>query len=381
MIIKSLLKSFIILMTISSTLTAQELTFRITKIPSDTDSSELYLACDLNNWNPHDENFKFEKVANGFQQLTINNATKAFEYKVTMGSWESSESYPDGNPIKNRMFIPSAAQKIIDLEIAGWTKPNEKKHTAASYVTIISENFEIPQLNTARKIWLYLPPDYHQTRKKYPVIYMHDGQNLFDDFTSFSGEWSVDETMNAIYSESGQSAIVVGIDNGSGERLNEYSPWGNPKYKTTGKGDLYVDFIVSTLKPYIDRTYRTQTQASNTIMMGSSMGGLISLYAAVKYPNKFGRAGIFSPAFWFSSKNLKEYLNRNKNNLKQSKFYFVAGKKEDESMVPEIKAIDSLLLKRKIPEKNIIVKIDEDGTHSEAYWKRELRQALLWLLK
>jgi predicted alpha/beta superfamily hydrolase len=210
---------------------------------------------------------------------------------------------------------------------------------------------------------------------------MQDGQNLFDEFTSFSGEWNVDETMNEIFSENKQSAIIIGIDNGGETRLAEYSPWNNEKYKINGEGDLYLEFLTKTLKPYIDRTYRTQKQASKTIIMGSSMGGLISLYASVKYPTIFGKAGIFSPAFWFVSKDMKDYLNRNQNDLKNSKFYFVAGKNEDETMVPEIETVNESLLKKAVPEKNIVVKLDEDGTHSENYWKRELKQALLWLLK
>jgi len=210
---------------------------------------------------------------------------------------------------------------------------------------------------------------------------MHDGQNLFDDYTSFSGEWAVDETLNQIFAETGKSAIVVGIDNGGPERLNEYSPWNNSKYKTTGKGDLYVDFLIKTLKPYIDKTYRTQKQASKTVILGSSMGGLISLYAGVKYPQVFGKAGIFSPAFWFASDDLKKYLNQNHQSLKKSKFYIVAGKNEDESMVPEINDVDAELIRKKMPEDQIKIKIDEDGTHSETYWRRELKQAILWLLQ
>ncbi|WP_379962952.1 alpha/beta hydrolase [Epilithonimonas sp. UC225_85] len=213
------------------------------------------------------------------------------------------------------------------------------------------------------------------------MIYMHDGQNLFDDFTSFSGEWSVDETLNEIYKETGKSAIVIGIENGNEKRLAEYSPWNNEKYKTKGEGDLYVEFLAKTLKPYIDKTYRTQKQPAKTIILGSSMGGLISLYAAAKYPNVFGKSGIFSPAFWFVSNDLKMYLNINKNNLKNSRFYFVAGKNEDETMVPEIENIDQLLKEKSVPEKNIVVKIDEDGTHSESYWKWELKASLIWLMQ
>lgn len=350
-----------------------QITFKITKLPENKENSRIFLASSLNNWNPGDQQFEFKKI-NGFYTLTIPNPSQKIEYKITQGNWKTAEDSP------NRVLEVSNSSKTVELKIQNWAQPKEKKHTAASNVKILSENFKIPQLNTTRKIWIYLPPDYETSSKRYPVIYMHDGQNLFDEFTSFSGEWSVDETLNDIYKATGKSAIVIGIDNGGESRLAEYSPWNNDKYKTKGEGDLYTDFLAKTLKPYIDKTYRTQKQASKTLIMGSSMGGLISLYASVKYPAVFGKAGIFSPSFWFVSKDLKTYLNKNHNNLKNSKFYFVAGKNEDETMAPEIAAVYQALVKKSVPEKNIIVKIDEDGTHSESYRKRELKQALIWLL-
>lgn len=359
-----------------------QITFKITESPIEApENQKIFMASNLNNWNPNDSQFEFKKNTDGFYTLTIPSTTSKIEYKITAGSWDFSETDIDGNGIPNRILENSGVQQTVELQIEGWSSPKEKKHTTASNVKLLSENFTIPQLRTSRKIWIYLPPDYATSKKNYPVIYMHDGQNLFDDFTSFSGEWSVDETLNDIFRETGKSAIVIGIDNGGDKRLAEYSPWDNEKYKTTGEGDLYIDFLVKTLKPYIDKTYRTQRQSSKTIILGSSMGGLISLYASAKYPSVFGKAGIFSPAFWFVSKDLIKYLNLNKNNLKHSKFYFVAGKNEDETMAPEIENIHKLLLKKSVPEKNMVVKIDEDGTHSESYWKRELKASLLWLLE
>lgn len=359
-----------------------QITIQITKLPANTDkNAKMYLASNLNGWKADNSQFEFKKDADGYYTLKIPSQKEKVEYKITRGSWDFSETDENGNGISNRIIENSNNEQTVELEIKGWSSPKERQHTLSSNVKILSENFTIPQLKTTRKIWIYLPPDYETSKKKYPVVYMHDGQNLFDDFTSFSGEWSVDETLNQIFEETGKSAIVIGIDNGGDKRLAEYSPWNNAKYKTTGEGDLYVEFLAKTLKPYIDKTYRTEKQSSKTIILGSSMGGLISLYASAKYPNVFGKAGIFSPAFWFVSKDLKMYLNINKNNLKHSKFYFVAGKNEDESMVPEIENVENLLLKKSVPEKNIVVKIDEDGTHSESYWKRELKAGLIWLLE
>lgn len=368
-------KVFLIIFVMMTTLWSAQITFKIVQLPDNTiKNPKFFLASNLNNWSPNDKNFEFKKEPDNVFTLTIPTPSQKIEYKITQGNWETAEDS------QNRILDISDSSKTIEIRIQNWSQTKEKKHSTTANVKILSENFKIPQLNTTRKIWIYLPPDYQTSNKKYPVIYMQDGQNLFDDFTSFSGEWNVDETLNQIFSETGQSAIVIGIDNGGASRLSEYSPWNNEKYQTKGIGDLYLEFLTKTLKSYVDKTYRTQKQASKNLVMGSSMGGLISLYAASKYPTIFGKAGIFSPAFWFVSKDLKNYLHRNQNNLKNSKFYFVAGKNEDETMAPEIETVNELLLKKSVPEKNIVVKIDEDGTHSEDYWRRELKQALIWLL-
>ena len=128
---------------------------------------------------------------------------------------------------------------------------------------------------------------------------MHDSQNLFDNYYSFAGEWGIDETLNSLFNAGDYGCIVVGVDNGGVERINEYSPWVNASYGG-GDGDKYARFIVETLKPYIDQNYRTSPEREKTGIMGSSMGGLISFYIGLKYQEVFSKIGIFSPSFWFS---------------------------------------------------------------------------------
>ena len=254
----------------------------------------------------------------------------------------------------------------------------ERKHTATENVKIISEKFEIPQLKTTRRIWIYLPKDYETSHKKYDVMYLQDAQNLFDDATSFAGEWQVDETLNKIFEKTGKSLIVVGIDNGGEKRIEELSPYKNVKYGG-GNGDNYVKFIVETLKPYIDKNYRTKPQRKFTTIGGSSLGSLISVYAAVKYPETFGKVLAFSSAFWFNAKELNEFISSSKVNLKQQKYYFIQGKHEDEDMEEQTKRVIENLKSKNVKPKNIFLKIDEDGKHNELYWRREFEGAVLWL--
>ena len=259
-----------------------------------------------------------------------------------------------------------------------FTMAQERKHTATENVKIISEKFEIPQLKTTRRIWIYLPKDYETSHKKYEVMYLQDAQNLFDDATSYAGEWQVDETLNKIFEKTGKSLIVVGIDNGGEKRIEELSPYKNAKYGG-GNGDNYVKFIVETLKPYIDKNYRTKSCKKHTTIGGSSLGSLISVYAAVKYPETFGKVLAFSSAFWFNAKELNEFISSSKVNLKQQKYYFIQGKHEDENMEEQTNRVIENLKSKNVKPKNIFLKIDEEGKHNEMYWRREFEGAVFWL--
>jgi predicted alpha/beta superfamily hydrolase len=166
---------------------------------------------------------------------------------------------------------------------------NNPGRTAAGHLRVLHDVWS-PQLKNARDLLVYLPPSYKHTGKRYPTIYMHDGQNLFDEATSFAGEWRVDETMDALEHE----AIVVGIANISDQRIHEYSPF-RMGWMGGGKGDLYLQFILETVKPLIDADFPTLPDRAHTGIIGSSMGGLISLYGYFRYPQAFGFVGALSP--------------------------------------------------------------------------------------
>ncbi len=268
---------------------------------------------------------------------------------------------------------------LVIVLFLNFLSAQERKHTAAENVSILSEKFEMPQLNTTRRVWIYLPKDYAASGKKYPVLYLQDGQNLFDDATSYAGEWGIDETLNHVFEKTGKASIVVGIDNGAEKRIDELSPFKNEKYKNGGNGDNYVKFIVEKLKPYIDKNYRTQTQPKYTFIGGSSLGALISVYAGVKYPETFGKVLAFSSAFWFNDKPLNDFIAQSKGNFKKQKYYFVQGAKDDVGEQGETQRVIENLKLINVKPKNIFLKIDEDGKHNEAYWRREFEAAFLWL--
>ncbi len=347
---------------------------KLIRLPENTSSSaRIYIAGNFNGWNPENENFELKKDENNFYTIRFNTDLKEIEFKFTLGSWEKEECSLNGSAIPNRKSIVNGNDSIF-AEIIGW-KEGEKKHTASRNVSILKEDFYIPQLDRKRRIWIYLPPDYYQSNKLYPVFYAHDGQNLFDAASSFSGEWGVDECLDSLFELNSNSSIIVGIENGGADRMEELTPWPNAKYGG-GKAGLYADFIVKTLKPYIDSAYRTRSDKKNTGVFGSSLGGLTSHYMALKYPEIFGKVGVLSPSFWFSEEIYKMAESYSKK--KSQKIYILAGRTEDADLEKEVLKMKQILERKKI-KKNLKVEILPDGQHNEWFWRREFPKVYQWL--
>lgn len=249
----------------------------------------------------------------------------------------------------------------------------KSQSTASKQVTTFT--IEAPQLKTQKKIWVYLPKSYKASKKSYPVIYMHDAQNLFDKETSYVGEWKVDEYLDTI---SNIEVIVVGIEHGNEKRVDELTPYKNEKYGG-GQGDLYLTFIKNTLKPYIDITYRTFKDTKNTTIFGSSLGGLISFYAAIKYPQTFGNAGVFSPSFWFNSE-IYDFTSKIEISS-TTKFFFLMGTEEGETAISNQNKMIDLLKEKGVTKEHIINKVIDGGKHNEGFWSQYFPEAHQWLIQ
>ena len=204
---------------------------------------------------------------------------------------------------------------------------------------------------------------------------MHDGQNLFDDSTSYEGEWGVDEVLNQHSKSPAFEMVVVGIDNGHEKRMNELSPWENEKYGEA-EGDKYMAFIINQIKPFIDSTYRTLPNRENTAIMGSSMGGLVSHYAICEYPEVFSKAGILSPSYWYSDE-VYEYVRKHPI-PEDSRLFLAVGEKEGD-MVDASQKMYDYILQTGHPKKNVVLLIHPDGDHNEASWGKQFAPALKWL--
>jgi predicted alpha/beta superfamily hydrolase len=337
----------------------------------------IFISGTFNSWNPADPVYRMISNGNGTYSISIN-ATQGstVQYKFTRGAWANVETTPNGTDISNRTFIFSNGITLNDT-VENW-KDMVGVHTAVGNTKILDLDFPIPQLGRQRRIWVYLPADYYISTTHYPVLYMQDGQNLFDDNYSFSGEWGIDESMDSLAAVFSTDAIVVGIDNGGNDRINEYSPWINTTYGG-GQGDAYVAFICNTLKPFIDSYLRTLPDRDNTGIMGSSMGGLISFYAAIKRQDVFSKAGIFSPSFWFAD-SVYTFI-KSQGHLQNMRIYFMCGTNESTTMQSDMQQVYDTLLSSGFSASEMNFQTRIDGQHGEWFWRREYPAAFEWLFE
>lgn len=210
------------------------------------------------------------------------------DYLITRGSWRLVESHPAGLERGPRWLRPSAT--MAGINVSDWGRHSVRYH----------HHFYSDNLRNRRTICVYVPPGYdREPSRPFPVMYLHDGQNLFDAVTAFGGvPWEADETCERLV-RSGriEPVILVGIAN-TQQRIREYGPTGR-RSRGTSRSFRYGKFIVEELKPFIDRTYRTNPIREHTAIGGSSMGGLISLFLAQWYPHVFGMCMALSPSLWW----------------------------------------------------------------------------------
>ena len=363
-----------------------QLTILVDEIPSYTPPEDpIHIAGDFQGWDPGSPAHQLTKdsMTNNYI-ITLQVGIGAIEFKFTRGNWAKVEADEFGGFIPNRTYSGSDGD-TVRLQILGWEDigalceppdPPGSGSTAAENVHIMNDTFYMPQFDRCRRIWVYLPPDYEESDRSYPVMYMHDGQNVFDATTSFISEWEVDETLNRLHVEGDSGVIVVGIDNGGAFRTEEYIPWDNPQIGDT-RGELYADFIVNTLKPVVDATYRTLSDRNNTAVMGSSFGGVISSYCGLEYQEVFSKVGAFSQSYWVSEDAFVHADTTGRQH--PMRIYQLMGALEGSNAVQDMYRMESTLHDAGFAEDEVISIEKPDGEHSEWFWAREFEAAYLWL--
>ena len=234
-----------------------------------------------------------------------------------------------------------------------------------------------PQLRNRRGVDVYLPASYNAGRRRYPAVYMQDGQNLSDPAIAFGGNtWRLDEGL-AWLAERGVEPIVVGIHNTPG-RLAEYSPFADAKHGG-GDGDRYARFLIDTVKPRIDASFRTRKDRDSTVVAGSSMGGLISLYAFFRRPSPFGRAAVLSPSIWFGRRGILPFVERAR--MTKGRLYIDVGTAEGQDTLENARAMNRLLRKKGYRKDTLWYLESEGAQHRESDWAWRWPQALEFLLR
>jgi predicted alpha/beta superfamily hydrolase len=300
----------------------------------------------------------------------------SFEYKYLKGGWDAEELDTDGLPPANRkMEIPRG---IVHDVVPRWKK-HANWYNANFYpeIQVLSTKFKVPQLRRDRRVSVLLPYNYKETNKHYPVLYLQDGQNLFEEDAPF-GTWGVDKQL-ALLAEKGMGDfIVVAIDHGGKERIKEYLPHATRKWGEAF-GREYASFLKDTLKPYIDKNFRTLPDREHTGIGGSSMGGLISLYAGIIYPESYSKFMIFSPSLWAAPtvfNDVKRLLDHC-----PVDFYLFVGDNEPEQMVGLAKEMNDTL--KQYQHENRCLKtyflLQGGAGHNEASWGKAFPDAVKWL--
>jgi pullulanase len=276
-----------------------DVTLRVSVPASTPDGSVVHIAGDFQGWDPASLPHALTKQPDGRWTLTLALAQgQALQFKFTRGSWATVEKGPNGEELANRTLTPGASG-TWDFTVATW----------ADLGTIVGrvESFTYAPFLSGRRCWVYLPAGYRPDGPAYPVLYMHDGQNLFDVRTAFAGEWKVDETLESLFRQQLlDPIIVVGIENGGASRITEYTPWADPG-DGGGGGDAYLTAVRDVLMPEVNRRYHTRTDADHTWMCGSSLGGLISAYAGYAYASTWGRVAAVSPSYWWADGQMIDF--------------------------------------------------------------------------
>lgn len=320
-------------------------------------------------WRP--DSIKMEYKSDSTWTKTISIDQPGFiEYKYTLGSWQTEASDSNRLPLSNFRANVSV-DTVIENKVLFWTSKERPQRKSTITGTIkYHHNFKNDSI-LPRDILVWLPPDYEKdSTKHYPVLYMHDGQNIFDAATSsFGNEWRVDETCDSLISAGKiPPLIVVGINN-SHERSIEYLPG--------TKGNAYMDFVVNTLKTFIDKTYRTNPEAENTIVAGSSSAGTISFMITWEYPHIFSKAICMSPALKIAEIDYVKVVNSAEKRKEVFLYIDNGGVDLELRLQPGIDEMITALKEKGYQQgKDFVLIIDPVALHNEVAWAKRLPKAL-----
>lgn len=362
---------------LNSNITINNTSLNILLTTDTFDSRPIYLAGNFNNWMTQDPKFVLKQIGDKKYHYEFPQEFELPEtllYKFTKGDWSAVEIGLDEEITPNR--TTSLKSGIQAEHVSNWRenwlpfKPN-----FLPQLVLLSDEFEIPQLNTTRKVWALLPHDYDATDEHYPVLYLQDAQNLFHENSSY-GNWEIDKKLAVMSEYKIGKIIIVAVEHAEEDRIKEYNVGKTILGK--GQGKKYIKFLTETLKPYVDENFRTKTDRKHTGIGGSSMGALISIFSGLLKPEVFGKLMIFSPSLWVVPQ-LK--IDVEVENTDDTKIYLYAGGEESDNTLEHVKKFNDRLINSEFvkDKMKINLSINKEGQHNETYWSDEFPKAIEWL--
>jgi len=379
---------------ITSVARADEETVKVTitvTVPKDTPAdAKIYLAGNLDaagRWKA--DGVEMNKVESGDYQVELKlRKGQTLEYKITRGSWETVEKGPNGEELENRKLALDG-EKNETITVATWAKKSAPAKSTATGDIRYHEHFASKILGNERRLMVWLPPGYEkQPDRRYPVLYMHDGQNCFDAATSFAGEWRADETAAKLIADGKiEPIIIVGIENAGSKRIDEYTPTPDSTLNQGGHGAEYAKFVIDEVKPFIDQAYRTLSDREHTAVAGSSLGGLISLYLIEKRGDVFGKCAAISPTLNWDGRQLLTAIEKDRQWTARGpiRIWLDMGTAEgagDDAMrsIDASRAMAVVLRRAGLAEnKDFVYREFRGAAHNETAWAARFDQVLIFL--
>jgi predicted alpha/beta superfamily hydrolase len=332
----------------------------------------------------------YKAVNSGYATVLSFAPETSLEFKATRGSWETVEKTATGADIPNRTHKTGSGFERISFSVGGWRDfvSEPPKQVLTGKIEYLEDVTPTNTVLKKRDVIVWLPPDYDtNTARHYPVLYMHDGQNLMDATTAFAGEWGVDETAQALVeARKVEPLIIVGIYN-TADRGPEYTQVPDARYPQVdgangGRADAYGQFIINELKPMIDGKYRTRPEAKYTGLAGSSLGGLVTMYLGMKHPETFSRLGVVSPSVFWGNNDIVKKVDALPAKL-PLRIWVDIGTDEGSSSQETVE--DTQLLRNALVNKGWVLNSDlkytevAGGKHNEAAWSARFGSILEYL--
>lgn len=368
---------------------------RLFRVPDNTPDEPIYLACDRNGWTPNDPALRMTREGSTYVTRVSGLTDRArIACKFTRGSWSTVERTDRGDELANRAIDFDPAHPIVALYVERWADQPAPSHTRSGTVRSLGAVM-IPQLGRARSTWVYLPPGYDGGVERYPVLYLYDGQNVFDARTAaFGREWTVDEALEALFYERRLGGVIaVAVANGAAERPCEYNVFAADPHpgcvSGAASGDSVNAFYADTLKPRIDREFRSDPDRARTAIMGSSMGGSMATRLGWQRSALFSRVAALSPSYQNragATAAMPEFVRTTRPQL-PFRFH------QDMGSVEQIREIDAGTL---VANMNAVrdaaraaglsddaqqALVIEGAAHNEDAWAARVRPVLSWLFQ